>query len=97
MVIIKKSTLAKFWAIHTDAEEPLLKWYKTVKDADWRSFQDIKNTFNSADYVGNERYVFNIKGNKYRIVALIFLDKRTVFIKFVGKHSDYDKIDVLNV
>ena len=74
-----------------------MDWYKKVNDADWESFHDVKEMFNSADSVGNERYVFNIKGNKYRLVAMIFFDKRTIFIRFVGTHSQYDDIDASEI
>jgi mRNA interferase HigB len=53
----------------------------------------MKKTFNSVDVVGNDRYVFNIKGNSYRLVAMIFFDIRTIYIRFIGTHSEYDKID----
>lgn len=75
------------------AMDSLLYWYKSTKDADWSNFQDVKNTFNSVDAVGNDRYVFNIKGNNYRLVAIIHFNIRTVYIVFVGTHSEYDKID----
>jgi mRNA interferase HigB len=73
--------------------EPLNEWWKKVKAANWASFRDVKQTFNSVDSVGNDRYVFDIKGNKYRLVAMIFFDKRTMYVRFVGTHSTYDKID----
>lgn len=57
----------------------------------------MKQTFNSVDYVGNERYVFNIKGNRYRLVTMIFLDIRTVFIRFIGTHAEYSKIDATTI
>jgi mRNA interferase HigB len=93
MVIIKKSTLTLFGLEHPDVYQPLMDWYKIVKEADWNNFHDIKQTFNSVDSVGNDHYVFNIKGNKYRLIAMIFFDKRTVFIRFVGTHSDYDDVN----
>ena len=93
MVIITKTILNEFGRQHTDAMPALNEWYAVVKAADWNSFADIKQTFNSVDYVGNDRYVFNIKGNHYRIVAMIFFDKRTLFIRFMGTHAQYDKID----
>ena len=74
-----------------------LEWYKIVIQADWSNVNDVKNTFNSADYVGNERFVFNIKGNRYRIVAHIKFNSRRIYIKFVGTHAEYDKIDALNI
>lgn len=97
MVIIKKATLTEFSKKHTDVEDSLLKWYHQVEEANWRNFQDIKQTFNSADYAGNDRYVFDIKGNKYRLVALIIFRRRTLFIRFIGTHAEYDKIQASNV
>jgi mRNA interferase HigB len=76
MVIIKKATLTEFSKKHADVEEILEKWYHQVTEADWSNFQDVKQTFNSADYAGNDRYVFDIKGNKYRLVALIIFRRR---------------------
>jgi mRNA interferase HigB len=93
MVIITKTILNEFGRQHTDVMPALNEWYAVVKTADWNSLADIRQTFNSVDYVGNDRYVFNIKGNHYRIVAMIFFDKRTLFIRFVGTHAQYDKID----
>jgi mRNA interferase HigB len=66
---------------------------KKTKQADWATLKDIKDTFNSVDYVGNDRYVFNIKGNKYRLVAMIFFDIRTLYLRYVDTHAEYDKID----
>lgn len=91
MVIISKSVLARFAWKHPDSTEALNDWWRKTRIADWKSLTDVKQTFNSADYVGNDRYVFNIKGNRYRLVAMIFFDIRTVFIRFVGTHSGYDR------
>jgi mRNA interferase HigB len=93
MVIISKTILKEFGENHAGSFEAINEWWVKTKAADWSSFQDIKATFNSVDYVGNDRYVFNIKGNKYRLVTMIFFDIRTVFIRFIGTHSEYDKID----
>ncbi|GAB4047193.1 type II toxin-antitoxin system HigB family toxin [Spirosoma litoris] len=93
MIIISKTALNQFGDKHPDAASALNDWYETVKGADWRNLADIKQTFNSVDYVKNERYVFNVKGNQYRVVAMIFFDKRTLFIRFIGTHAEYDKID----
>lgn len=97
MVIIKKTTLTDFGKKHKDSIVPLNEWYKTCKDADWKSLADIKALFNNVDYVGNDRYVFNIKGNKYRLVAMIHFSIRTIFIRFIGTHKQYDKIDCLRI
>lgn len=93
MVIISKTILNQFGLRHGDALTALNEWYAVVKAADWNNLTDIKQTFNSADFVGNDRYVLNVRGNRYRIVALIFFDKRTLFIRFVGTHAEYDKVD----
>lgn len=93
MVIISKTILKQFGQHHPDAIIALNNWYEVTKIADWNHVSDIRETFNSVDYVNNDRFVFNIKGNKYRIVAMIFFDIRTVFIRFVGTHQEYDEID----
>ncbi|WP_162340484.1 type II toxin-antitoxin system HigB family toxin [Cyclobacterium salsum] len=73
--------------------QPLNEWWKKTKQADWATFPEVKETFSGVDHVGNDRYVFNIKGNKYRLVAMIFFDIRTIYIRFIGTHAAYDKID----
>jgi mRNA interferase HigB len=93
MVIISKTILVEFGVKHADSIEPLNWWYEIAKTANWSSFSDIKKSFNSLDYVGNDRYVFNIKGNKYRLITMIFFDVRTIYIRFIGTHNAYDKID----
>jgi len=93
MVILIKKTLSAFAEKHSLAAAPLNNWYNIAKAADWDKLADIKKVFNSVDYVGNDRYVFNIKGNDYRLVVMIFFDKRTLFIRFIGTHSEYDKIN----
>lgn len=96
MVIISKAILVEFGIKHADAIDPLNKWYEETRKADWKSFSEMKNTFNSVDSVGNDRYVFNIKGNDYRMVVMLFFDVRTVFIRFIGTHKEYTKIDCRN-
>ena len=93
MVIITKSKLHEFAVIHSDVKDALDDWYRKSKNADWSNFQDIKRTFNSVDGIGNDRYIFNIKGNKYRLVAMIHFNRRTLYIRFIGTHDEYDKID----
>ncbi len=97
MVIIAKSALTRFSEKHSATIVPLMEWYDVVSEADWSNVNDVKQTFNSADYVGNERMVFNIKGNRYRLVAAVLFSIRTVYIKFIGTHAEYDKIDVETV
>lgn len=93
MVIISKTILHQFGLKHPDAIDAMNRWYDECKKASWSNFAEIKATFNTVDYVGNDRYVFDIKGNKYRIVAMVFLDIRTVFIRFIGTHKAYEKIN----
>lgn len=93
MIIIVKRTLMEFAEVHPIAAAPLNNWYNIAKNADWSKLSDIKKNFNNVDYVGNDRYVFNIKGNDFRLVAMIFFDKRTLYIRFVGTHAGYNKID----
>jgi mRNA interferase HigB len=93
MVIISWTQLRTFINDYPTAAEQLNRWYDIVDKADWSNIADIKGTFNNVDYVGNDRYVFNIKGNEFRLVALIHFNHRTVYIRFVGVHTEYDKID----
>ncbi len=97
MVIISKTVIANFIMTHTDAANALTKWYNETKNADWNDFSALKKTFNAVDAVGNDRYIFNIKGNQYRLIALIIFKRRTVFILFIGTHQQYDKIDASKI
>ena len=83
----------EFAGKHPASAASLNAWYNVSKAADWAKLSDVKKVFNNVDYVGNDRYVFNIKGNNFRLVAMIFFDKRTLYIRFIGTHSEYDKID----
>ncbi len=97
MRIIAKSALRKFWEKHPDAEQPLKAWHDEAKKTEWSNFQDIKKQFRSASIVGNDRIVFNIKGNDYRLIVLILFRKGKIFIRFVGTHKEYDKINAKNI
>ena len=83
---------------HPQAQQPLEDWYETTKRAEWKNLNDIRAVFNNVDFVGNDRYVFNIKGNDYRLVVVIRFSKGRVFIRFIGTHAEYDKIkDIKNI
>lgn len=97
MVVISKTILREFIREHPDAENSIQYWYEVTSKSDWKQFSDVKKSFNAADSVGNDRYVFDIKGNHYRLVALILFSIRTVFILYVGTHQSYDKIDARNI
>lgn len=98
MRIVTYKRIKEFSEKHADAETPLNYWYHTVVSKEWNNLNDIKLTFNTVDYVGNHRFVFNIKGNTYRIVTIISFNSKKVYIRFIGTHSEYDKIkDIKNI
>lgn len=92
MRVISIKKLQDFWETHNNAEIPLKEWYEKVEKAHWKSLNDIKKDFNSVDYVGNQKYVFNIKGNNYRLVVAVKFTPGLVYIRFVGTHNEYDRI-----
>ncbi len=92
-----KANLKQVVPKHQDAKQPLMVWYDEVKKADWSSFQDIKQQFRLASIVGNDRVVFNIKGNDYRLIVLVLFRKGKMFIRFIGTHKEYDNIDAKNI
>ena len=93
MIIANKELLDAFVQNHSQAAAPLNKWVSRVEEANWQNHMDLKRMFPSADYVKNGRYVFNIGGNNYRIVAVVIFLGGVLNIRFVGTHSEYDKID----
>ena len=97
MHVVKKKTLQDFWCLHADAELPLRAWLKDAQRADWRTMHEIKAYARSADMVGDNRVVFNIGGNKYRLVVLCLLQKGRLYIRFVGTHAAYDRIDAKRI
>lgn len=93
MRIISRKALRVFWEKHSDARQSLQAWYVDVKKARWSSPADIKKAYRNVSFVGNNRVVFNIKGNKYRVIVAIQYKFRLVFIRFVGTHQEYDRVD----
>lgn len=91
--VVTIKVLKEFSKDHPQAKIPLLHWYDIVKTALWQTLNDIKNDFNSVDYMGNNRYIFNIKGNDFRLICIIILVSKKVYIRFLGTHSEYDKIE----
>ena len=95
MRIIARRTLKEFWeAGHADSEQPLKAWFAEVRRATWASMADIKARFPHASVIDRERVVFNIGGNKYRLVAKLWFPGEAVWVKFVGTHREYDALDV---
>lgn len=97
MRIISINKLKECWDRHPETWIPLSEWYVKVGKARWNSFSDMKKDYSSVDYVGNQRYVFNIKGNTYRIVVAVKFTPQLVYIRFVGTHNEYDRIDVKTI
>ena len=95
--ILSRKTLREFWERHPDAEQSLLAWYYDVKHANWQSPADIKEVYRNASFLAHNRVVFNIKGNKYRLITAVQYDFGIVFIRFIGTHKQYDTIDAKNV
>ena len=91
--ILAKSTLCEFWEKHADSEQYLKTWYDTARNNDWKTPNDVKNTYATASILKNERIVFNIKGNDYRLVVKFNFEKSWIFVRFIGTHAEYDKID----
>lgn len=91
--IIAKSTLRDYWALHPDAEQYLKTWYDTAMSSDWKNPNDVKKTYANASILKENRIVFNIKGNSYRLITKFNFKKQWIFIRFIGTHLEYNKID----
>ena len=97
MRIIAKRTLRDFWAREPRAEQPLKAWYAVARKANWASPADVKSAYGNASIVGNDRVVFNIGGNRYRLIARFNYARRIGYVRFLGTHAEYDAIDALSV
>ncbi len=100
MRIIAKRTIREFWEslpCYRDSQGPLEAWHAEALKAQWKTPQEIKKQFRNASILKNNRVVFNIGGNKYRLVVAIDYFRQAMFIKFIGTHKQYDEIDVENV
>jgi mRNA interferase HigB len=97
--VIARRTLREFWEQrgHGDAEQPLRAWFAEARRATWRTPVDVKSAYRNASLVGKDRVVFNIAGNKYRLVVPLKYSAQIAFIRFVGTHAEYDEIDVEEV
>jgi len=97
MCIVTFLRIKEFIKKHSNSDVALRDWYYKASRSEWNSLNDIKQTFNNVDYVKNNRYVFNIKGNDYRLVAIIIFASKKIYIRFIGTHDEYDKIDCSNI
>ena len=95
--IIALGTLRSFWRRHPDAEVPLRAWYALASRADWKRPADIKDAYRNASFIANNRTVFNIKGNDYRLVVAVHYNRGLMFVRFVGTHRDYDAINAATI
>jgi mRNA interferase HigB len=97
MRVIARKTLKDFWESHADSEQPLKAWYHEAKSNRWKSFTEIKDRYRTTDVLSGNRVVFNIKGNTYRLIVRIHYNTGLVFIRFIGTHAEYDKIDTTTI
>jgi mRNA interferase HigB len=97
MRIISRKKLREFWERHPDVRQPLQAWYNDVKHAEWKDPADIGMVYRNASFVGNDWVIFNLKGNNYGLVVAIRCELGSVFIRFVGAHQEYDRIDAAKV
>ena len=97
MRVIAVKTLREFWKSHADVEQALKAWHKEAVEAGWREPNDIKKRYPAADILPGNRVVFNIKGNQYRLIVKIHYNRSIVFVRFIGTHAEYDKIDALTI
>ncbi len=95
--IFAKSTLREFWESHPLSEQYLKTWYDTAMNSDWKTPNDVKLTYANASVLKDNRIVFNIKGNTFRLVAKFNFEKQWIFIRFIGTHAAYDRIDANTV
>ena len=97
MRVISKKTLITFWEKYSDSDQALRAWYDEAVGAHWQAPNEIKDQYKSASVVGENRVVFNIAGNKYRLIVAIAYQFGAIYIKFVGTHQEYDKVNALTV
>ncbi len=97
MRIFTEQRLKEYSEEHPEIRTALQEWSAIVKRSQWSCFADVKKTFNSADNIGNQHYVFNLKGNNFRLVVVIKFTIHFVYIRFIGTHAEYDRIDCKNI
>ena len=97
MRLIAIGTLRNFWKTHHDSKEQLQAWYKLMRSATWKTPSNVKQQFRSASIIGGNRVVFNIAGNKYRLIVKIHYNTGIVYVRFIGTHREYDAINAEEV
>lgn len=97
MRIFSKKILREFWEQHGDAKAGLQAWYEEALRSEWKSPVDVKNTYANASIIANNRIVFNIHGNVYRLIVKVHYNRGFASVRFVGSHAEYDRIDAETV
>lgn len=97
MRIVSKKKIVDYYTSHANSKTALEDWYKKLSKINLDNLNELKRDFSSADYVGNNRVVFNIKGNDYRLVAIIIYISKKVYVRWIGTHAEYNKVDVKNI
>jgi mRNA interferase HigB len=95
--VIAKKVLRDFWKKHPDCEQQLKTWYKEANEAIWRNTREIKKNYPTASFLEGNRVVFNIKGNHYRLIVRINFDYQMIWIRFIGTHAQYDRVDAIKI
>lgn len=91
--VIAKRTLRDFWELHADCKEQLKAWYRETEISEWKTINELKGAYPSASILRDNRIVYNIKGNKYRLIVKFNFEYHICWIRFIGTHAEYDKID----
>lgn len=94
MHVISRKKLREFWEKHRDAEEWLKAWFKEAQAANWKSLDDIRKRYRSADWVRGNKVIFDVKGNRYRLIIKVKFEAQIIYIRFIGTHEEYDRVDV---
>lgn len=97
MRVVSRKKIVDFYSLHANSKTALEEWYQKITKRNFSNLNELKGVFSTADYVGNNRIVFNIKGNDYRLIAIVIYMSRKVYIRWIGTHAEYDKIDIKNI
>ena len=97
MRVIAKKILRDFWEKHNDCEQQLKSWYQEALSAAWKNSNEIKLEYPKASIIGDNRVVFNIKGNTYRLIIKLNFDYQMIWIRFIGTHAEYDKVNAKTI
>ena len=97
MRIIVKSSIRDCWTVNKNAQQALLSWYRIAYRAKWSNFNEVKQQFGTCKVIGNDRIVFKIKGNNYRLIVKISFENQLIWVRFIGTHSEYELINAKKV